>query len=119
MEGSQNNAYFEQQAKLGRMSEDDLVQRISDCSMIVDRLGSDPVWAIVLKDATEWCAKLDANWQDIEDEHTRNHARVLKNSYMFIQRLPEKYKADLDNAKEALNANRDRGEKVPKDYDSE
>lgn len=120
MEG-QNNAYFEQQviARYRNLSERDIVQRISDCQMVSDRLESDPVWQLVLKDAKDWVEKLDANWQEIEDDKQRNYARVLKFAYLHIRELPTKYKVDLENAKLVLDERRNVDTKTPKDYDLE
>lgn len=121
MDGQGNNAYFEQQliSAFGRMSEDDLVQRISDCQMITERLEADPVWHLVIQHANEWVEKLDANWQEIENADQRNYARVLKFAYLHIKTLPEKYRIDLENARKALEMKKNIGTHIPKDYDLE
>jgi hypothetical protein len=118
---SQNNAYFEQSLinQLNGMSEESLIQRISDCQMITEKLESDLVWKLVLKDAEAWVKRLDSTWQEIEDDKTRNYARVLKFAYLHIKELPNKYKLDFDNAKKALEVRRNTGSATPRDYDLE
>ena len=61
MAGELNNAYFEQGNQFSRMAEEDIIQRISDCQMVVDKLEGDPVWKLVLDDATKWVDRLDSN----------------------------------------------------------
>lgn len=121
MEKQGNNAYFEQEAlkMMGGLSEDEVVQRISDCQMVVERLASDPVWKLVIEDARKWVERLDSNWQEIEDEKQRNYARVLKFAYLHVRELPNKYKADLENAKMALDSKRSTATKIQRDYDQE
>ena len=119
MAGELNNAYFEQGNQFSRMAEEDIIQRISDCQMVVDKLEGDPVWKLVLDDATKWVDRLDSNWQEIEDEKQRNYARVLKFAYLHIRELPSKYKADLENARSAIEARHKTSTDVQRDYDLE
>ena len=118
---NQSNQYFEQQVKsiYGAASEEQLVQRVSDCSMVVDRLDADPVWGVVITDARHWVARLDANWQDIRDTEKLNQARVLKTAYLHISNLPQKYKEDLDRATQELNARKNVDTEIIKDFDTE
>lgn len=118
---NQNNAYFEQNLlkAFQSLSEEELIQRISDCQMVCERLEADPVWQLVIKDAEAWVKRLDSNWQEIEDDRQRNYARILKFAYLHIKELPNKYKLDLENAKMALEVRANTDKKIQKDYDLE
>ena len=121
MEKQEGNQYFEQQIKsiYGAATEEQLVQRVSDCSMVVDRLDSDPVWKVVIADASGWVSRLDSSWQDIRYAEKLNQARVLKTAYMHIANLPMKYKEDLDRATQELNTRKNVDNEIIKDYDTE
>jgi hypothetical protein len=106
------NNYFE---GIGapQASEDEIVKRIKECEMVVERLGTDSVWQIVIKDSMKWVRELDGKWQDVGDEKMLGEMRILKIAYKHILDLPRKYKEDLKALQEALDKN---GE-IKKDYD--
>jgi hypothetical protein len=106
------NQYFED-ANKPQPNEDDIIKRIKECEMVVDKLYNDPVWNVVLKDALRWVRELDSKWQDVGDEKMLQEMRVLKIAYRHVMDLPKKYKEDLEGLKQAL----DKENEIRKDYD--
>ena len=106
------NQYFEDKSQ-PQASEDEIIKRIKECAMVVDKLRDDPVWNIVLKDALMWVRELDGKWQDVGDEKMLREMRVLKIAYKHIMDLPKKYKEDL----KALQDNLEKQGEIKKDYD--
>ena len=121
MEKQANDSYFEQQVKqvYGAAPEEHLIQRISDCSMVTDRLSADPVWAVVIADAKNWVTRLDSTWQEIKDPMVLNQARILKTAYLHIASLPRKYEEDLKMAQKELETRGNVEDAIIKDYDTE
>lgn len=106
------NQYFEDISK-PRADEDEIIKRIKECEMVVNRLSSDDVWAVVLRDAQMWTKHLDGLWQDVMDEDKLNQMRILKLAYKHLTDLPKKYKEQLAQLQDNLTK---QGE-IQKDYD--
>lgn len=115
-----NNMYHEQvRQSLGQFSQEKLVERIKAYQEIVDKLDTDKLWKIVLNDAQIWVKRLDAGWQDVQDEKQLNHMRMLKSAYAFLINLPQQYKVHLETAQDLLDNQRNTDSTVQKDYDQE
>lgn len=117
----QSNDVYEQEFNkmMGHLTEDELVERISACQDVVDKLEGDPVWQTVLRDAQVWVTKLDNTWQEIYDQQKLDSLRVLKLAYRHIVELPNKYKTDLEVSKQRLDAMRSTETNIERDYDAE
>jgi hypothetical protein len=118
---NENNFYFEQQQRfLGELDEEKLIQRISECQMVVTQLTENPVWTIVLKDASQLIKKLDDSWQDFPDGDVRlKEMRILKLATKHIIELPIKYAQDLDASTSELEKRQKPEEIINKDTDNE
>jgi hypothetical protein len=106
------NQYFEDLGQ-PKANEDEIIKRIKECEMVVEKLTVDPVWLVVIKDASRWVRELDNKWQDVADEKMFNEMRILKIAYRHIVDLPRKYKEDLA----ALKDNLDKQNEIKKDYE--
>lgn len=101
------------------MSEEDLVDRIKMCQEVCDKLESDPIWQVVLRDTSMWVEKLNATWQEVYDEKQLAGLRVLKLAYTHLASLPNKYKEDLLAAQQALDNMRNTDTTIQRDYDND
>jgi hypothetical protein len=107
-----DNQYFEDVGQ-PKANEDEIIKRIKECEMVVEKLTNDPVWNVVLKDALRWVRELDGKWQDVGDDKILQEMRVLKIAYRHVMDLPKKYKEDLVALKETL----DKEGEIKKDYE--
>lgn len=106
------NQYFEDNSPK-KESEDAIIKRIKECEMVVDKLSTNDVWSVVLRDCNAWSKHLDGLWQDVTDEKKLNDMRVLKLAYKHITSIPKQYKEELAHLKEELVKN----DEIQKDYD--
>ena len=106
------NQYFED-VNQPQVSEDEIIKRLKECELVVDKLGLDSVWQIVLRDASRWVKELDNKWQDTGDEKILREMRILKIAYKHVMDLPKKYKEDLVALQETLTKQNE----IKKDYD--
>ncbi len=106
------NKYYEDGSQPNG-NEDELIKRIKECEMVVDKLENDFVWKIVIKDAKIWRDQIDSVWQEIDDEAKLNKARVIKTAYNHIIDLPKKYKDNLL----ALEQSLEKENEIEKDYE--
>lgn len=106
------NKYFED-ISAPEAGEDEVIKRIKECETVVEKLSTDYVWQVVLKDSMRWVRELDSKWQDVGDEKMLNEMRVLKIAYKHILELPRKYKEDLKMLQETL----EKQNEIKKDYD--
>lgn len=106
------NKYFED-ASQPRASEGEIIKRIKECEMVVNKLDADPVWDVVIKDAVMWSRHLDSLWQDVTDEDKLNQMRILKLAYKHVMDLPKKYREQLA----ALQENLKKENEIQKDYE--
>lgn len=109
------NKYFEDTVKTDFINqEDDLIKRIKECELVTDKLYTDPVWKIVIKDAKMWVAQLDSVWQDVFDKEKLDQMRIIKIAYKHIAELPKKYAENLKDLKNKL----ERSNEIEKDYEN-
>lgn len=106
------NQYFEDSSQ-PRANEDEIIKRIKECELVVDKLQTDEVWNIVIRDAVRWTRHLDGLWQDVVDEDKLNQMRILKLAYKHVADLPKKYKEQLTSLQENLKKENE----IQKDYD--
>jgi len=106
------NQYFEDNSRL-RASEEDIVKRIKECEMVVDKLTTNDVWTVVLKDANAWSRQIDSLWQDVTDADKLYQMRVIKTAYKHLINLPKQYKDELAQLKEELTKQNE----IQKDYE--
>ena len=106
------NQYFEDNSPKAS-SEDEIIKRIKECEMVVDKLDNSDVWKVVINDAVQWSSQLDNMWQDVMDEDKLKQMRVLKLAYKHIMDLPTKYREQLAALQEGLK----RENEIEKDYD--
>ena len=103
------NQYFEGERNL-QNNEDELIKRIKECEMVVDKLATDPVWAVVINDATMWRDQIDSVWQEIFEPEKLLKARVIKTAYAHLIDLPKKYKETLTSLQNNLQDYREHQE---------
>ena len=116
MEG---NKYWEEQ-KLKYYSgagEDEILKRINECRLVVEKLEGDDLWQIILRDADNSVAQLDSHWQDIYEEKQLKQMRVLKLAANQMKNMKEGYVQEWKYAKEELER-RTNPDIVEKDYDA-
>ena len=106
------NQYFEDNSQV-KVNEDDIIKRIKECEMVVDKLSTNDVWSIVLKDCNAWSRHIDGLWQDVQDEDKLKQMRVLKLAYKHILNVPKQYKDELEQLKEELS----KSNEIQKDYE--
>jgi hypothetical protein len=95
-------------------SEDDLIKRIKECELVSDKLFTDEVWKIVIKDARLWVAQLDSVWQDVFDKEKLDQMRIIKMAYKHVADLPKKYSENLKSLKTKL----EQSQEIRHDYES-
>jgi len=103
------NSYFENERNL-QPNEDELLKRIKECELVVEKLSSDVIWEIVIKDAKVWMEHLDSMWQDVFEEDKLKQMRVLKLAYKHVADLPKKYKETLASLQANLESSIEREE---------
>ena len=106
------NQYFEDNSPR-KANEDDIIKRIKECEMVVDKLENNEVWRVILKDCNAWSRHIDGLWQDVQDEDKLSQMRILKLAYKHIAGVPKQYRDELAQLKEELTK---QGE-IQKDYD--
>ena len=99
--------------------EEQIIARISECSIVVDRLNNDPAWNILLRDFSLLVQQIDDSWQEIDDEKKLEKARVYKHAIKHLMNTKKNYEEELEAAKEALNKMQSPETEIVKDYDSE
>lgn len=115
MEG---NKYWEENRNqyYSVLKEDAIVERIKECRTVLDKLDTDYLWKIILRDADNWVAHIDAQWQDVYDDEKIKQLRILKLAANQIRNMREGYERELKIAQSALETRRN-PDKVEKDYD--
>ena len=106
------NKYFEDVSQ-PQAGEDELIKRIKEVEMVVEKISNDEVWQVVVKDAARWVRELDSKWQDVADEKMLREMRILKIAYKHIFDLPKKYKEDLASLKDNL----EKQNEIQRDYE--
>ena len=99
--------------------ENELVERISECSVVIRDIDNSPAWKVIIKDMQREKERIDNNWQGIYDSQKLQLARVLKMATSHILTLKEKYGTDLEAAQDRLDIIRNPKETIDKDYDTE
>ena len=117
----ENNYYFEQLQKfVNNLSDEQLIERISECQFIVEQLTSNKAWDLILKDAKEIVNNMDAHWQEIPVTDPKlSEMRVYKLAYSHLFALPQKYFSDLEFLQRELDERQHKQEIIIKDYDEE
>ncbi len=96
-----------------------LINRIGECEIVISELDNTGVWKIVQKDLQEQRQMLDDNWQEITEPDKLQKARELKHATVHILRLKDSYKEELEAKKKELATYQNVKEEIPKDYDLE
>lgn len=99
--------------------ENEIIQRIEECSAVINDLNTSPAWAVITKDMKAQQERLDANWQDIYEPEKLKMARILKMAATHVLSLKQKYQEDLDSAQEQLKILKNPEKFIAKDYDTE
>ena len=115
-----NNHYFETlQSIQGELTDDLIVERMSECNTVLGELSRSDMWRIVLHDAREMIKKLDDTWHDMNPESKEfREARVIKMACKHIADLPTKYIQELNNLQEELAKRQNPDEIISKDTDN-
>ena len=114
------NHYFEVLNRLqGELTEESLVQRMSECNLVLGELSKSAIWKIVLDDSREMIKQLDNNWQDMQPDSAQfKEARVLKMACKHISDLPGKYLQELNIIQEKLRDMQSPDKVIEKDSDN-
>lgn len=117
----ESNFYFETLGRReGELTDDVIVQRMSECGMVINELTKSAVWNIMLRDARDMIKKLDDSWQDFpSDSKQLQEARILKMASKHIFDLPIKYAQELDMLQAELAKRQQPEEVIQKDADNE
>lgn len=120
MDQNQNNHYFEQlHRRYGDLTEDTMVQRMSECTMVLGELSNSSMWKIVLDDAREMIKRLDDHWQDIPPESPEfRESRIVKMASKHISDLPSRYLQELTVLQEKLKEMQSPDKIIEKDSDN-
>lgn len=98
--------------------EQQLIQRIGECEIVINELDNSGVWKIVQKDLQEQRQMLDDNWQEITEPDKLQKARELKHATVHILNLKENYKEELEAKQKELKVLQSPETVVIKDYDN-
>ena len=99
--------------------EEQIIQRITECSLVVDKLNNDPAWKIVLRDLDTLLKQIDFNWQDITDEKVLQRARTMKVAVTHLMNTKLNYENELKAAQEELVKIQNPETIIQKDADNE
>lgn len=99
--------------------EEQLIKRIAECSLVVERLDNDPAWKVILTDLALLRKQIDDGWQAIDDPQKLERARVMKFAVQHLMDIQSGYKSELNAAKEELRKIQSPDEETQKDYDTE
>lgn len=104
-----NNAYFDGQARNYLQQKDDsyLIDRLKKIKTLSDTLSTSDAWQVVLQDAEAWKQQMDDKWQDVYDEKILANMRIVKQSYMFITQIPDRYKREVELVEEEIASRQD------------
>lgn len=118
---SNNDHYFETLKTIqGEMTDEVLIQRIDECTSILNELVNSRCWDVLLRDNKRMCSQLDDSWQDIPLASPKlPEARILKMATKHIIELPMKYAQELDMLTEELKKRQSPDEEISKDSDNE
>jgi len=103
----------------GSNDRDIILQRIEECTTVINEIGSNPAWKIILGDMEYDRKRLDDNWQNIIEETKLKEARILKMAIMHLVNIVRKYEHDLVSSQEELEKLDNPGTIINKDYDGE
>lgn len=99
--------------------EEQIIQRISECQLVADKLNNDPAWKIIIKDLDNTLKDIDCRWQNITDETILQKARTMKVAVMHLMDTKKNYEDELKAAQDELKKIQNPAEIVQKDYDLE
>ena len=99
--------------------EEQVIQRISECSLVVDKLNNDSAWKIILRDLDTLLKQIDFNWQDITDEKILQRARTMKVAVTHLMNTKLNYENELKAAQEELVKIQNPESIIQKDADNE
>ena len=97
-----NNYWEESKRKAYAVSDEDaIISRIKECEFVVDKIETDELWKLILRDIAEWTTTLDSKWQEAYADQLEQ-MRVVKQACVHLQNLKDGYITDLKFAKEEL-----------------
>lgn len=87
------NQYFEQLTKEhGEITEELLIERMSQCNALLGDIANSPSWRILVEDARRITKYLDDNWQHMEPgSDVFMKSRISKMAYKTIIDVPNDY----------------------------
>lgn len=95
---------------------DQIVQRINECEIVLADMETSNLWRIVEKDCRLWIDEIDSRWQTAKGEQLEQ-LRLFKLAYIHLLEIKERYTQDLAEAKKALREITD-DNVVVKDFDN-
>lgn len=109
MQTQQNEAYFHGQMRnyLQQQSDEQIVDRLRNIRAIADQLGTSDVWDLVLQDAKRWKQKMDDEWQNVVDDKVLSQMRIVKQAYLFLTQVPERYKREAKMLEDEIKSRKD------------
>ena len=99
--------------------EEQIIKRISECSLVVDKLNNDPAWKIILGDLDLLRQQIDGGWQEIQDPLKLERARVMKYAITHLMNTKKNYEDELVASQEELKKIQNPDKEIQKDYDNE
>lgn len=116
-----SNLYFEEQKTkyYHTVSDNDLLDKITEYSKVVNELRGSALYKIITKDCAEKEKFIDDNWFLITDEKILNNMRVKKNAIKYLLDLEKEFASDLSIVQKELTARKETGTSIIKDYDGE
>ena len=99
--------------------EEQLIVRIGECSLVVDKLNNDKAWKIILGDLDALRKQIDNSWQEIQDPQKLERARVMKYAITHLMNTKKNYEEELIAAQEELRKIQNTQTDIVKDYDNE
>lgn len=108
-----------QQESIALDYEQGIINRLSDCQIVVDELEGSHVWRVIYNDLHASKQLLDDNWQNIYEDKKLQETRILKMATMHVLELKSKYQEELQSLKSDLDKIRNKDKIVMKDYDPE
>jgi hypothetical protein len=97
--------------------EEQIIARISECSLVVDKLNNDPAWKIILNDLDLLRKQIDGGWQEIQDPQKLERARVMKYAITHLMNTKQNYEDELKAAQAELKKMQEPEKETQKDYD--